>query len=434
MPDRVLLNNQENTNRSWPRSQSAETSVSVGCNFGHSQLRSGYFNALLNSSTNHRLKNGGWSGGGPLYVQKTKIEHRGITSLQFRPFDLDIFGEFTIGGVVGIDWSLPDQLDQIPSYATASAGMSSHGVTAYKKSRPGRPGASLGQFLVELRDLPTLPLTGKWKFRNLSFKTFQDIPVAALKRVKSFKSLGSEYLNVVFGWVPFVSDLRKIYLLWQNVDKKMAQLSRENGKVIHRRGKLNEVNDVTQTEVNYNYPYANIPSGPPNFGFNGFSRYTVTTRTNINEWYSNAYQYYIPDVGTSQWTRRAKLALFGAIPNPELIWEVTPWSWLIDWFSNVGDVVSNLTQNAAENLTVPYSYTMRHVLVTSQAQCDSYHTASPAGWWPERDCTFTSTRTSESKLRGVSGSPFQFGLSDGSLTASQAGILAALGASRGLVR
>jgi len=403
--------------------------------FPSAPVVSGFCNALLGSSSNFRYRNGSWSGGGGLYVHKVKVVHTGWTALPFNPFGADL-GTYHVGGVTGVDWSIPDDLlSNSAPFSTVTSGMSNLGVEAYKRMRPGQAKAGAAQFLYELKEFPLLPFQ-KVFFKKLRPRNFADIPVAAKNAVLDIKNLGSEYLNFVFGWLPLVSDLRKMYRLYKSIDRELARLYRENGKTIHRHVTLNQDTDVTQTESISNAPYLNVSGAPPNFGFVGASRYTVTTRTTVKEWSSACFKYYLIDsVPSSEWTSRSRAQLFGLLPTPETIWEVIPWSWLIDWFSNIGDVISNLSANAADNLAMLYSYTMRHTVTTSVAQCDSWHQASSVpGWWPESSSNYVSRRDDEVKLRIPSGSPFQFGPTLTPLTGYQAGILAALGASRGLVQ
>jgi len=242
-------------------------------------------------------------------------------------------------------------------------------------------------------------------------------------------------LNVVFGWKPFVNDLRKMYNLWQTIDKRMAQIVRENGRGIRRKATIKDVTDTSQTGADFNTCFVNVYGGAGPNGPGCSTQYRVTTRTKTKVWFVGKYQYYIPDTGSSQWTTRARAALFGALPTPDLLWEVLPWSWLIDWFGNVGDVVSNLSPNAVDNLTTQYSFTMR--TVKTAIRCDAYCVAPAAGGVfvsPAVDRTFTSVFEDEVKQRVGGGNPFGIGVELASLSGYQLSILAALGLSKSRVR
>jgi len=370
----------------------------------------------------------------------------GITDAKYGDFSFGPFGYGTVrqGGVTGLNVPIaaPVQWNH-PSYHDLATDTWQYGATGYKRTRPGNPVASLGQFLVELRDLPRIPFggafgkRGKGRFPSVSIFPFNEIPGRLRSRLLDFRNLGSEYLNVVFGWKPFVSDLRKMYNLWQTIDKRMAQLIRENGKGINRRATLEEDTSTTMETDSYPAPWRWVPGGF--FLPAGHSTWTGQRTVKTKVWYSANYRYYIPDIGSSQWDRRARLALFGAVPTPELLWEVLPWSWLIDWFGNAGDVISNLSVNAVDNLVQNYHYTMKHVSTTTVLKSTSYQEGldlrSFGSWyWPTLEVDCTSTLFEESKVRDGGGSPFGLNAKFSSLNAYQLSILAALGTSKSKAR
>jgi hypothetical protein len=370
------------------------------------------YEGLLKSSSNYRLKNGSWSGGGAFVCYKDTWE------IGTYPFSYMVAGA-TKGNII-IPAVAPSNsnLPPVPTVDSQLNGAISHYASGFRRTRPGNPVASAGQFLIELRDLPTLPL-----------KLFSQL--------RNFRSLGSEYLNVQFGWIPFVSDVRKMYELYHTLDARIAQLVRENGKGIHRRTTLKDDISSSQTSTSSTNAFYGCRGVPAAFGPGAStSVWTQTTTTKEKVWYSAKYRYYVPDIGSSQWTRRAKLALFGALPTPELLWEVLPWSWLIDWFSNVGDVVSNASSNAVDNLTCQYSFIMRtvetetidHVSVTWPSFSLPGNIKTVAG-----NATLFAIHKQISKTRAGGLNPFGLGVQVDSLSGYQLGILAALGISRGLV-
>jgi len=246
--------------------------------------------------------------------------------------------------------------------------------------------------------------------------------------------LGGEYLNIVFGWKPFVRDLMQMYQLWSKIDKELAKLRKENGQGINRRATVEHSDsEDTYAEI-HPQAYINVMGAPPDFGFNGTTFETGKTETKTRTWFAGRFQYYIPDLSTSQWDTRARQALFGGNLSPELAWEVLPWSWLIDWFSNVGDVISNASNNAVDTLICQHSYMMRHVTLRTSRSCYVAHPPSPAGWWPAMANEFRHEYKLETKFRNGGGNPYGFAVKLDSLSAGQLAILAALGISRGSVR
>lgn len=395
--------------------------------------------ALLVSEPHYKLPNGAWSGGGPFYTRRRTVRHTSKGPLVATRFDVTEVSSpagCSAGGVpIKPQFSLT-KVSGHPTYSSQKADLVPHQATGYARTRPGNPVAGLGQFLVELRDLPRVPFRGIWSI------PFRDIPKVLYSKLLTFKNLGDEYLNVVFGWMPFVKDLRDMYNLWKTLDKQMAKLVRENGKAIRRRTTLLDDNSVTQSVEEFSFPFAYVWGAPSNWG-SGHSRVTVTSRKTKKVWYVARYKYYIPDTSSSMWNARARLALFGALPTPELLWNVMPWSWLIDWFGNMGDVISNASFNAVDNLVSLGAYTMCHtteeICACTEVSRPGEHIESPTPpyivkKWDSVDFSYQSIQYTESKVRIGGTNPFGLDAKLSGLSPYQLSILAALGLSRGLVR
>jgi hypothetical protein len=228
-----------------------------------------------------------------------------------------------------------------------------------------------------------------------------------------------------------------MFNLWFDIDNAMAKLRRENGKWLRRRATIRNDVDVDVLEDSVSpYTFAGV-SGTP--GDNVFrpaqTRRLVTRTTKKHSWFVGSFRYWIPDTGDkSLWDAKAKAALFGVLPTPELLWSVLPWSWLVDWFVNVDDVLSNLSANAVDNLVTRYSYVMQetqHSIVASSI-C-SHPPGMIPGWqhWPAaQNVTFRSVYTETEKVRVEGGNPFGLNIDSGDLSGRQLGILAALGLNR----
>jgi hypothetical protein len=244
---------------------------------------------------------------------------------------------------------------------------------------------------------------------------------------------GDAYLNVMFGWAPLLSDIRKMYELYQTLDKRLAQIARDNGKGVYRRTTLRDTSTTTVAENRRdNTPFWGWAASPPGWAA-GSGGVDTTTTTVDRIWACGKYRYYIPDIGSSEWTRRATRALYGANVTPEVIWELLPWSWLADWFGNIGDVISNASSNAVDNLTADYAYVMRTVetRITYHGYSTWLGQGSPDGetYIPAGNVSLTASEVTSEKMRAAA-SPFGFGVTFDSLSNYQLGIAAAFGISR----
>lgn len=398
-------------------------------------IEAGTCESLLISLPHHRLPSGAWSGGGPFYQVTEKLEHTG--GMTFPGYYLNGRHDdpYRVCGVNTLPTLVPQP--SLSSYMSTWGNdvryMWTFAPSGFRKTRPGNPVASLGQFIVELRDLPKLPFQGRRSYRSV-FGQGLSLPGmirALMAYCMDFRHLGGEYLNVVFGWKPFIRDLQQVYNLWQTIDRQLAQIVRNNGKGIRRRATVSENSSSTSAVAHSAsagaYVASGFPSGTTMAKAPCGSDWSVETKVTTKVWYAAKYRYFIPDVSSSQWTRKAKLALFGVLPTPELVWAVTPWSWLIDWSVNVSDVLSNMSTNAVENLVQDYSFLMMREETVKTGCVSTYWGDCQYG---SGSCTLHSTYSVVKKRRTTGGSPYALNAISGKpLTAYQGGILAALGLS-----
>jgi len=115
--------------------------------------------------------------------------------------------------------------------------------------------------------------------------------------------------------------------------------------------------------------------------------------------------------------------LLGISLTPETLWNLAPWSWTVDWFSNAGDVISNVSDWATDGLVMRYGYLMEHSIVKDTYLMNGTGSKSVPSCPPLQLVT-------ETKLRKRA-NPFGFGLTWNGLSAVQLAILGALGISRG---
>jgi hypothetical protein len=112
--------------------------------------------------------------------------------------------------------------------------------------------------------------------------------------------------------------------------------------------------------------------------------------------------------------------------TPDLVWQLTPWSWLSDWYLNIGDIVSNMTDIELNNLHIDYAYAM-----CSERKETTWVVKAP--FKGSGLVTCIAQDLEESKGRAPS-SPFGFGFDMNSISPYQSSILAALSATRGKYR
>lgn len=302
----------------------------------------------------------------------------------------------------------------------SDADLNALGATAWQKFKPGKPISSSDQAVLELSKdgIPSIP-----------GKQF----LLALKRAQGslLKALSGEYLNIEFGYEPLINDLRNIYKAQRILEKRLFQLRRDNGEPVRRRGSLpvtiNKYYDVT-TAGNFARPSNTAEFYGPAADPRNFKRIVGVTRSYVT--FSARFRYWIPDVGTNQWTDRTKRVLFGVNPTLALLYEVMPWSWLIDWFTNLGHVIDNMAVNAAENLVADYAYIMKEVDRRVYYET-SVLLQNPENGYTQFVANDVSVAGASFKLRD-SANPYGFGFTFDALSWRQMAILTALGLSRSI--
>jgi hypothetical protein len=247
------------------------------------------------------------------------------------------------------------------------------------------------------------------------------------------QSAGEEYLNVEFGWKPLVADVTDFIVGVKNLNKLITQYIRDSGKPVRRRYSFPPVTSQVTTKIS---DTTNIGGPGDNTGSMSAYQYTGhlyrTRFTRVDRWFSGCFTYYLPpvyfpDLGDNTKQISAAMKVLGTDLNPETLYNIAPWSWAIDWFSNTGDVIHNLNAFANDGLVLKYGYIMEHSTVR-----DVYHFWGDLGLRAGIDYPFVPTDlvlTSEVKLRRRA-TPFGFGLNLSSFTTRQKAITAALGLTR----
>jgi hypothetical protein len=244
-------------------------------------------------------------------------------------------------------------------------------------------------------------------------------------RLAFFRTLGSNYLNIEFGWKPLVADLKNAVKAISDTEKILAQLQRDSGRRVHRKFRFH---DAVYTSANESaYPGTLMFESVP-LTLMSQAGHTTTENHTCKTWFSGSYTFdYEPDQ-LSELSRIATQArlLYGLEMNPEVVWNLTPWSWLVDWFANVGPVLHNLSAFAQDGLVLNYGYLMHYSV--------RKNTYSARGIKLLRGGDFPFTEVStvfdvESKRR-IRATPYGFGLVFDSFSVRQLAILTALGLTR----
>lgn len=234
-----------------------------------------------------------------------------------------------------------------------------------------------------------------------------------------------------------VSDLQKFGQAINGSEKIIDQLHKDAGKNIRRRFEFPE--EIVTTSNDTTGQLAYLPTGvalPSNL-YDGFGTRRVTTSVATKTWFSGCFTYHL-DLGNTLRGRIARNAaearrLYGLELTPETVWNLAPWSWLVDWEGNIGDVLHNVSRFANDGLVLRYGYIMQEIT----AKCDislvgGGHVKSAATSYAldDKKRGLHMTIIGKSKVRRKA-TPYGFGFDMTALTGRQSAILGALGISRG---
>jgi hemolysin-activating ACP:hemolysin acyltransferase len=255
------------------------------------------------------------------------------------------------------------------------------------------------------------------------------------------KSVADSFLNHHFGWVPFIKDLRQFHDVFQNSEKYIDQISRDNNRWIKRV----RVMETTEKETLVSKggitgavsPWIGAPpwnmcrsQNVPGIG-NTMANWTISEQLQTRVWAMGQFRYYRPEFDlsnpdySSQWNDlQRRLLLYGARISPSNVWKSTPWTWLIDWFSNIGDHIDLVNDIAIDGIVSKYMYVMRHSVRRFILRSTMYY-------W-QSSLTLDWIRYVETKQRQRAWTPYGFNLFGKDLSAKQWAILGALGISKNI--
>jgi hypothetical protein len=312
----------------------------------------------------------------------------------------------TVGGKIQPKW--PTALN------SPSASLTALGATAISRCRPTAAEVDLSTAVGETyRDgLPKVVGSRSWRERTLRAR-----------------NAGDEYLNVEFGWAPLLSDIQSFGETVRNSDRIIKQYERDRGRLVRR----SYFFPVERTETEQILSGAQYPDGLGQFDVSfsyGASKPGVwykRTTTVKKRWFKGAFVYGAPlrsdNVGSSASAAEIADRLYGTALTPDVLWNLTPWSWALDWVSNTGDVLAYIGDVASQGLVMQYGYFMENTVhkVTYSLVGSEYHS------FPMR--VPNASLVTETKSRSQA-NPFGFGITWDGLSTAQAAILAAIGITR----
>jgi hypothetical protein len=215
----------------------------------------------------------------------------------------------------------------------------------------------MSAFIGELREglpalIPALLVTGN----KAAFKS------TLKKQTKRLHDAGSDYLNVQFGWIPLLSDVRKIATA---LAVATVAISGDSLSTHRRREKpgVEFVNSGKPTNLAYFNRIISADLGSNTGSLTGVSNLLHSiwvSQTKTVDYSFEAEFLRLPEAQVDFGPYLNKLnELMRWDITPSDLWQLAPWSWLVDWFFDIGGQLESWQSATSNRILSLYAYGMR---------------------------------------------------------------------------
>lgn len=300
----------------------------------------------------------------------------------------------------------PENINGISTgFLVPESGLESWAALMYGRMAPTGSSFSFAAFSGELREgLPRL------------------LPSSTKSMVGALKGMGDDYLNVKFGWEPLLDDLRALAL---SLLEASYGLYRPFGAVRRNRDEKPVTTRDESSALNYQMPVLTAVSG--NIPWLRSDAQLKRTETK-HRWIEGEFVY-IPKAGfdPSKYMDRLE-TLMSLDITPAVLWQLSPWSWLVDWFVDIGGALQSAEAATSNRVLSTFCYAMEETKTKVSVSLRNIHGSGGAQYMGPPDMSLTWHYTRKRRIRA---NPFGYtGSSSSALQGDQMAILAALGLSR----
>jgi len=313
--------------------------------------------------------------------------------------------------------------------------LESDGKRAILATAPGVPEVDITQFLAE------------------SLQAFPAIPGRALLSMRNLASGGDEWLNMLFGVIPTVGDGLDLAKALLEITKQLQKYRKHAGQFTRRQiqypqsvksqiissSELSDQGYITtgpglgfdsKFHTGYTGSYSGYRFGgsPTNGGVRVSTELFLSEVREVS--FSGSFVYYIP-TSPDFFGRLGKYVVeldrvIGLGLDPTSTWQLTPWSWLVDWFFDIRESISLIEMSHDPNLVMNYGYVMESLNRTVVAKSQFQNKYSNSG------VSYCSTYTKSAWKRRLRANPYGFvkQTDSGVFDPYRLSVLAALGISR----
>jgi len=294
--------------------------------------------------------------------------------------------------------------------------------------KPAQPSFELGLNILELKDTPGMLKQATSVIIDRMRKKRQ----AKGKTLETLSRTGEWYLAIEFGWLPILSAYLDFIEVQRKEQKLFDQIVRDAGRWVKRSRVLPDAQEDVALQSATTYGFFNLAPYLVSQAWGDSGRGSITTTTSIKSktWCEGKFRYFLPPgPRTVGWKKNILRRMYGLRVTPTLAYNLMPWSWLADYFTDLGQFMNAVSNGVEDNLYCQYAYLMRTKEVIRSSKCTRQYASNltlPVTYKTAR-ATFTTTTTTKCR---VAASPFGFGFREQDLSLKQNAILGALGLSR----
>jgi hypothetical protein len=201
------------------------------------------------------------------------------------------------------------------------------------RAYPTRRKFALTYNLAELKDLPMMIRNSVQLYRNLTKLSVKDV--------------GNLHLNIQFGWKQVLEAVFDMLQTPTRVAKEINYLLKRRGLATSFRSKmkfLDGMSFVPTFGYNFMANETNLVTYPPSGGREAELRCVINAVVNF------------PNLDVPRLREELYSKFMGASLRPDDVYNLVPWTWLIDWFAGAGRYIDLIDTVNTDRFLINYGF------------------------------------------------------------------------------
>lgn len=214
----------------------------------------------------------------------------------------------------------------------------------------------------------TAELTAKLLSNSNPFRYTISVPVMILELMEAasllklaannfFSLLGSAHLNLTFGWEATIGDIRTLASITKSIENRIKEFN----DIVEKGGSRRRVYLTSSGETTPEYTQSIYSSGMGEWSGKVVTSYKTKVWGSVR-WVPNRANP-IDFSQLSDFNEAMKVVLDLRVPDASTIWEAIPFSWLVDYFANIGDTLQAI-EDTDKVLPTDVCIMREHVVTT----------------------------------------------------------------------